>query len=48
VLTDPAFPGVLVPMRPVHVAFAALFCMSAIVWGWALLRGPRSLTRPLP
>jgi hypothetical protein len=48
VLTDPAFPSVLVPMRPVHVAFAALFCMSAIVWGWALFRGPRSLTRPQP
>ncbi len=32
-LTDPAFPSVLVPMRPVHVVFAALFCLSAIVWG---------------
>ena len=32
-LTDPAFPGVLVPMRPVHVVFAALFCLSAVVWG---------------
>jgi hypothetical protein len=39
-LTDPAFPGVLVPTRPVHVGFAALFCMSAIVWGWALFRRP--------
>jgi hypothetical protein len=48
VLTDPDFPGVLVPMQPVHVAFAALFCMSAIAWGWALFRGPRSLTRPSP
>jgi hypothetical protein len=38
-LTDPAFPGVLLPMRPVHVVFAALFCMSAIAWGWALFRG---------
>jgi hypothetical protein len=35
-LTDPAFSGVLVPMRPVHVAFAALFCLSCMVWGWAL------------
>jgi hypothetical protein len=39
-LTDPAFPGVLVPMRAVHVAFAALFCTSAVVWGWALLVAP--------
>jgi hypothetical protein len=38
-LTDPAFPGVLVPTRPIHVVFAALFCMSAIAWGWALFRG---------
>jgi hypothetical protein len=38
-LTDPAFPGALVPTRPVHVGFAALFCMSAIAWGWALFRG---------
>ena len=37
-LTDPAFPGVLVPTRPVHVVFAALFCMSAIAWGGALFR----------
>jgi hypothetical protein len=48
VLTDPAFPGVLVPMRPVHVAFAALFCMSAIVWGWALFWGSRNLMRQQP
>jgi hypothetical protein len=48
VLTDPAFPGVLVPMQPVHVAFAALFCMSAIVWGWALFRLPRSPMRRQP
>src|SRR5215213_937852 len=38
-LTDPAFSGVLVSARPVHVAFAALFCMSAIAWGWVLFRG---------
>jgi hypothetical protein len=37
-LTDPAFSGVLVPMGPVHVAFAALFCLSCVVWGWALFR----------
>src|SRR5919107_825414 len=30
-LTDPAFSGVLVPMRPVHVAFAAAFCLSWVV-----------------
>ncbi len=48
VLTDSAFPGVLVPMRPVHVAFAALFCMSAIAWGWALFWGSRNLMRQQP
>ena len=37
-LTDPAFSGVLVPMRPVHVAFAALFCLSWVAWGWVLFR----------
>ena len=47
-LTDPAFPGVLVPMRAVHVAFAALFCTSAVVWGWALFNRPRSRTRLQP
>jgi hypothetical protein len=36
-LTDPAFPSVLVPMRPAHVVFAALFCFSAVVWGCVLL-----------
>jgi hypothetical protein len=40
VLTDPAFSGVLVPMRPVHVAFAAAFCLSTVVWG-AVLMVPR-------
>jgi hypothetical protein len=39
-LTDPAFSGVLGPMRPVHVAFAAAFCLSWVVWG-ALLMVPR-------
>ena len=47
-LTDPAFPGVLVPMRAVHVAFAALFCTSAVVWGWVLFSNPRSRTRLQP
>ena len=37
-LTDPAFSGVLVPMRQVHVAFAVLFCLSCIAWGWVLFR----------
>jgi hypothetical protein len=32
-LTDPAFFGVLVPVRSVHVAFAAAFCLSTVVWG---------------
>jgi hypothetical protein len=37
-LTDPAFSGVLVPIRAVHVAFVALFCLSCVVWGLALFR----------
>jgi hypothetical protein len=37
-LTDPAFPGGLVPTRPVHVAFAALFCLSYLAWGVELFR----------
>jgi hypothetical protein len=37
VLTDPAFSDVLVPMRPVHVAFAAAFCLSTVVWGAVLM-----------
>jgi hypothetical protein len=36
-LTDPAFSGVLVPMRSIHVAFAAAFCLSAVVWGSVLM-----------
>src|SRR5215218_978516 len=40
-LTDPAFSGgVLVPVRLVHVAFAAAFCLSWVVWG-AVLMVPR-------
>jgi hypothetical protein len=37
-LSDPAFSGVLVPRQPVHVAFAALFCLSCLAWGVALFR----------
>ena len=36
-LTDPAFSTVLMPMRPVHVAFAAAFCLSCVVWGAVLM-----------
>jgi hypothetical protein len=36
-LTDPAFSGVLVPMRSVHVAFAGAFCLSCVVWGAVLM-----------
>jgi hypothetical protein len=36
-LTDPAFSGVLVPMRPVHVVFAAAFCLSCVAWGAILM-----------
>ena len=38
-LTDPAFSGALVSMRPLHVAFAVAFCLSSVVWG-ALLMVP--------
>ena len=37
-LTDPAFSGVVVPMRAAHVVFAAAFCLSCVAWGWVLLR----------
>ncbi len=37
-LTDPAFSGVLVPMRPVHVVVAAAFCLSWVAWGLVLFR----------
>jgi hypothetical protein len=36
-LTDPAFSGVLVPMRSVHVASAAAFCLGAVAWGSVLM-----------
>ena len=44
-LTDSAFPGVLEPARRAHVGFAAVFCVSAIVWGGVLLLRSRRLTR---
>jgi hypothetical protein len=44
-LTDPAFSGVLVPMRQVHVAFAALFCLSCVAWGVALFRESAQLAK---
>ena len=47
-LTDPAFSGVLVPVRPVHVVFAAVFCLSSVVWGSMLLVMSHSLKRPKP
>ena len=47
-LTDVAFPGVLVPIRPVHFASAGLFCLSSVLWGWMLLVWPRSSARTKP
>jgi hypothetical protein len=47
-LTDPAFSGALLPMRPVHVAFAAVFCLSSVAWGSMLLVMAHSLKRPKP
>jgi hypothetical protein len=44
-LTDPAFSGALVPTRPVHVAFAALFCLSCVAWGVALFREASQLAK---
>jgi hypothetical protein len=35
-LTDPGYSGILVSMRSLHVAFAALFCLSCVVWGGVL------------
>jgi hypothetical protein len=46
VLTDAAFPGVLIPMRPAHVAFAGLFCLSCVALGWMLFVRPRRLVHP--
>ena len=45
VLTDPDFSGVVVPAQPVHAAFAAAFCASAIAWGGVLLLRPRGRPR---
>jgi len=47
-LTDPAFSGVLVPIRPLHVAFAAVFCLSSVAWGSMVLVEPHSQVRPKP
>lgn len=41
-LADPAFSGALVPMRSVHVVFAAAFCLSCVVWGAMLMVPHRS------
>ena len=41
-LTDPAFYRALVPMQPVHVVFAALFCLSCVAWGAILVVPYRS------
>ena len=41
-LTDPAFSSALVPMRPVHVVFAAAFCLSCMAWGAILVVPYRS------
>jgi hypothetical protein len=35
-LSDPGYSGILVSMRLLHVAFAALFCLSCVVWGGVL------------
>ena len=35
-LTDPGYSGILVSMKSLHVAFAALFCLSCVVWGGVL------------
>jgi hypothetical protein len=37
-LTDPTFPDVWMSARQVHVAFAALFCLSCVAWGLILVR----------
>jgi hypothetical protein len=38
-LADPAFPAALMPVRPVHVVFAAAFCLGCVSWGGMLLVG---------
>jgi hypothetical protein len=35
-LTDPGYSGILESMRSLHVAFAALFCLSCVMWGAVL------------
>jgi hypothetical protein len=39
-LADPAFPAALMPVRSVHVVFAAAFCLGCVSWGGMLLVGP--------
>jgi hypothetical protein len=39
-LTDRDFSGVLVPMGDLHVASAALFCLSWVVWEGCSLARP--------
>jgi hypothetical protein len=36
-LSDSGYSGILVSMRALHVAFAALFCLSCAVWGGVLV-----------
>jgi hypothetical protein len=38
-LTDADFSGALMPVRPVHVAFAVAFCLSCVLWGGMLFVG---------
>jgi hypothetical protein len=45
-LTDPAFPAALMPVRPVHVGFAAAFCLSCVLWGGILFVGAQRLGSP--
>ena len=45
-LTDAAFPGALMPVRPVHIALAAAFCLSCVLWGGMLLVGTHRPQRP--
>jgi hypothetical protein len=38
-LADPAFPAAPMPVRSVHVVFAAAFCLSCVLWGGMLFVG---------
>lgn len=46
-VTDPDFSAALMPMRPVHFTFAALFSLSSIVWGCLLFREASTPSRQL-